>query len=293
MLVVRAIHGSDVAGGFVPSISVTVALVLSVLSLVLLIYFIHHVSSSIQASRIVRVIADDMSDTIPRLYPSGTGEVLDHERRPIPQERHATLAIERSGYIQTLDLNGLLQCAACDDLVIELIAKPGGHLVTGDPVARIQSRNELSADAVKAILNAFLMGGERTAEQEIRFQFQQLTDVIIRALSPGINDPFTALNGIHELAASLSLMIRRARVAHGRQDKDGVLRLIVPTPTVSEILDGTVGHIAIYGAAHRFVMGGLRRVLDVVERNAPGSAELETVQQLRDELDRRENAKSL
>ena len=76
VLVVRAIRGSDQAGGFVPAVSVTTAILLAVFSLMLLIYFIHHVSASIQASHIVTTIAEDMSEAIPKLYPSETGEGL-------------------------------------------------------------------------------------------------------------------------------------------------------------------------------------------------------------------------
>ncbi len=143
----------------------------------------------------------------------------------------------------------------------------------------------------KQIVDAFLLGGERTPIQDIRYRFQQLTDVVIRALSPGINDPFTAINGIDELASGLSLLAERRRAVEKRQDDRGVLRLIAPTATVGEILEETVGHIAIYGAGDRFVMAGLRRVLDIVEQSAKGDSETATVLRLRKDLDRREQTK--
>lgn len=295
VLVVRAIRGSDVSGGFVPAISVTTAIVLAVISLILLIYFIHHISASIQASHIVRVIADDMSDAIPNLYPSETGEPLE---QPPAIDRwrsrgEATLTIHRSGYLQTIDLDSLLHLAAQRDLVIEAAVRPGDHLVSGELVARILGCCELDPETIKEVLGSFLVGGERTAEQDIRYQFQQLTDVVVRALSPGINDPFTAINGIDELAVGASELMRRNRVAHHRQDKDGTLRLIVPTPSISEVLEITVGHIAIYGAGDRFVMSGLRRVLQIVERDARGADEQATIHRLRAELNRREEAKAV
>ena len=106
----------------------------------------------------------------------------------------------------------------------------------------------------------------------------------------GINDPFTALNGIDELASGLSQLARRPRVAEKRHDETGVLRLIVPRPQIAEILEHTVGHIAIYAAADRFVMGGLHRVLDVVKPDLQGDRERDTVLTLREELDRRAGA---
>jgi uncharacterized membrane protein len=109
----------------------------------------------------------------------------------------------------------------------------------------------------------------------------------VRALSPGINDPFTAINGIDELAAGISQLARQARPAEKRHDESGELRLVVPKATVAEILDTTVGHIAIYAAADRFVMAGLHRVLDVVEPDLRGDLERSGLRTLREELNRR------
>jgi len=151
----------------------------------------------------------------------------------------------------------------------------------------------LEGKALKQIVKAFLLGGERTPTQDIRYQFQQLTDVVVRALSPGINDPFTALNGIDELASGMALLAERARPAEMRQDDKGVLRLTLPTPTVGEILEETVGHIAIYGAGDRFVMAGLRRVLDVVESRVNDADNLAILVRLRENLATLEQSKSI
>lgn len=147
--------------------------------------------------------------------------------------------------------------------------------------------------ALKQIVKAFILGGERTPTQDIRYQFQQLTDVVVRALSPGINDPFTALNGIDELASGMALLADRARPAEMRQDNNGVLRLTLPTPTVGEILEETVGHIGIYGAGDRFVMAGLRRVLNAVESRVNDADDLAILVRLRENLATLEQSKSI
>ncbi len=134
-------------------------------------------------------------------------------------------------------------------------------------------------------MRSFLLGGERTAAQDIRYQFQQLTEVIVRSLSPGINDPFTAIIGIDQLATSISQFARQPRAVAARQDADGVLRMIASVPEVSAVLDSTVGHIAIYASRDRFVMAGLRRLLDLVEPDLRGDAECRTLARLRQELD--------
>src|SRR5581483_3685009 len=279
VLVVRAIRGSDVSGGFVPAVSVTGSIALSLASLILLVYFIHHVSASIQASHIVRVIAEDLAEAIPKLYPSSTGAAIEKPTKSdLAQGReHLTVKIPKSGYLQMIDVDMLLRIAAEHDLVIELLVKPGDHHVKGSEAAHLWGTNALPDKLLKRVVGAFEIGGERTPTQDIRFQFQQLTDVIVRALSPGINDPFTAINGIDELASGTLLLAQQARVGPERKDAKGVVRITVLTPALGEVLEATVGHIAIYGAGDRFVMAGLRRVLDIVERCVATDSEMETL----------------
>ena len=293
VLVVRAIRGSDFSGGFVPAIAITVAITLSLISLVMLVYFVHHVSSSIQASHIVSTISKDLQTAIPKLYPARLGQpaTQQHQLAEARTGEPSTIAIVEDGYLQTVDLQNLLAVAETSELFLELKQKPGDHVVSGATVVIVWGATTLNEKTVKRIQAAFLVGPERTPAQDIRYQFQQLTDVVVRALSPGINDPFTAVNGIDELASGLALLARQPRIPEERQDDQGVLRLLVPRPQISDILQDTVGHIAVYGAGDPFVMARLRAVLDIVAPDLHGATELEELRILRHELDRREQAK--
>lgn len=295
VLVVRAVRGTEVSGGFVPAISVTVGIALSIASLVLLVYFIHHISASIQASHILRVIAADMEGAIMKLYPSETGQPLEDSSVPrvLVERGRMPLSIKASGYLQVIDLEALLALAVEQDVTFELLIKPGDHLVAGTRIAIAWGVRELPQQALERVIRAFLLGGERTPAQDIRYQFQQVTDVVIRALSPGINDPFTAINGIDELTSGTAALARRSRVVEKRQDEHGVLRLIAPATTIGEVLQQTVGHIVIYAAGDRFVMARLRRLLDTVECDLRDAPERATLGWLRAELDRREQTKSV
>ncbi|MEO6828439.1 MAG: DUF2254 domain-containing protein, partial [Acidobacteriaceae bacterium] len=283
VLVVRTIRGTDISGGFVPSISVTVAIGLALASLVLLVYFIHHISTSIQASHIVRVISEDMGDSILRLYPGGSGDpAANPDRlRGLRERESMSIASPRSGYLESLDVDELLEVATHQDVVLEVVFKPGDHLVERDEIVRVWGAGQLPDKPIERIQNSFLFGGERTPLQDIRYQFQQLTEVVIRALSPGINDPFTAVNGIDELTTGMALLARQPRPNGERQDRDGHLRLILSTPQVPEILEESVGHIATYGAGDRFVMARLRRLLAIVAPDLHGENELRTLARLR------------
>lgn len=286
VLVVRAIRGSDVSGGFVPAVSVTCAIALSLISLMLLIYFIHHVSASIQASHIIRVIAEELEAAIPKLYPSETGTSADREESlgSFEKNEQTIVGLNMSGYLQTVDLDTLLKVACEQDLLLRLLIKPGDHLLAGAPVAEVWKAGIWQEEDKRTVVEAFYVGRERTPAQDIRYHFQQLTDVVVRALSPGINDPFTAANGVDELAAGMLLFVRRARARERRQDSEGRVRLIVPSPDAGEILRDTVGHIAIYAAHDEYVAASLRRVLDVVCPFLNTKADLAAIAQLREVL---------
>jgi uncharacterized membrane protein len=288
VLVVRAIRGTDFSGGFVPGISITVAIFLAVLSLVLLIYFIHHVSASIQASQILRVIADEIDDSVKRLYPSESGEPA--QGRPdftsLARRGQMGLSLARGGYVQAIDLDRLLRIAAEQDIAFELSIKPGDHLIPESVVAEIWGADKLPEKEMGNIRKAFEIAPERTPTQDIRYTFQQLTDVIVRALSPGINDPFTAINGIDILASGAVLMARCGYVRGPRKDNNGVTRLIAPATNLGALLEETVGHIGLYGGKDRFVMAALRRVLDLAGKEIVDPGEQKTIARLRAELDR-------
>lgn len=111
---------------------------------------------------------------------------------------------------------------------------------------------------------------------------------MVRALSPGINDPFTAINGIDELASGLSLLARRPRGQEWREGQGGELRLFAAKPQVNEILRDTLGHIAIYASGDHFVMSRLRRVLSIVDHDLKTDAERLESKNLKIEFDRRE-----
>ncbi len=175
--------------------------------------------------------------------------------------------------METIDLDTLLKVATKSDLFIRVLAKPGDHLVQQMPIVTVSSESLIRDECVKKITGAFMVGQARTPAQDVRYHFQQLTDVVVRALSPGINDPFTAINGIDVLASALALLARRSRIGEQRQDEQGTPRLFVPVPKLAGILKATVGHIAIYAKDDPFVMAKLWDVLEIIEPDLTESEE--------------------
>lgn len=292
VLVVRDIRGSDFSGGFVPAIAITVAIAMSLISLVMLVYFVHHVSSSIQASHIVSTISKDMEESIPRLYPSNAGGPVP-AGRSLKEERgqpNFTVRARKNGYVETIDIDALLEIASQHDFFLEIVSRPGDYLVHQAPVAKLWSDAPIGDKLKDKLLESFLVGTARTPTQDIRYQFQQLTDVVVRALSPGINDPFTAINGIDALTSSLTLLARRCRIPKRRQDSRGIPRLLVAETQIPEILYATVGHIAVYASSDPFVLSKLQLVLDVLEPALTETSEFAALHTLRSQLSREQRA---
>ncbi len=296
VLVVRAIRGSDYGGGFVPAISITFGIFLTLVSLLCLVYFIHHVSTSIQASHIIKVIAGNLDEEIDRLYPTTAGKpdvsADTVEIKSASDDECLPVQLNADGYLDTVDLERLLELASRHDCLVELLVKPGDFVLGDDAVARIQANGPLDDETNNDFCGAFALSSERTPTQDIRYGYQQLTDVIVRALSPGINDPFTAVNGIDELTGKLLRMVKRPKPAVGRKDADGHLRLVTPPPGNGELLDQTVGHIGVYAASDRFVMARLRLLLDKLEPHLVTHDEMVAVARLRTELRKREAAEA-
>jgi uncharacterized membrane protein len=292
VLIVRSIRGSDY-GGFVPAISITVGILLTLVSLLSLVYFIHHVSESIQASHIINSIAVDTEQSIRNLYPSSIGEPHgEADLKEIKLRGVGSIALTKSGYIRSIILSQLSDLARKRDVVLEVVVAPGDFVLPGQIAAYIYSSQSLTGEEIDESRDAFLLGGERTPIDDIRYQFQQLTDIVVRALSPGINDPFTAINGIDRMTSALVQIARRPRPSAYRFDEDGHLLLVAHRPELGDLLRETIAHISIYAAGDRFVMAGLYRALDVLEPDLQTDEERSTLLEVRDELSCREAAEA-
>lgn len=292
VFVVRAIRGAE--DGFVPAVSVTVAIALSVVSLVLLVVFVHHISASIKASHILQVIREDLDSALAGLFPSCSGRAYGMQVNMDLLARNGSMEVtcDTSGYLQYIDMDTLIELARRNRVVIEIKVMPGDHLISCSTVAHILGADSIEQQQVESIAGAFVVGWERTPAQDIRYQFQQLTQVVVRSLSPGINDPFTAITGIDQIATGISQVVRQGPVVRARTDDQGELRVIASSPELDDLLQETVGHIAIYAGNDRFVMAGLRRVLDQAEPYVTRDEDRQCVTQLRRLLSKLEHKSS-
>lgn len=175
-----------------PRLAVSGSLGLGLASLGVLIYFIHHLSSSIQIDRVMSMIVRETLEVIDDLYPDQSGYQESEERCPNPPAWAVPLPSDRSGYIQEIDPDALVQAATQKDLVILFIKSVGHHVVSGTPIAWVWHRSAdhlLSEPGLEeAIRDSVQVGFERTMLQDVPFGIRRLVDIGNKALSSAIND---------------------------------------------------------------------------------------------------------
>jgi uncharacterized membrane protein len=199
LLVLRSIR-SDGRGDFVPYISVTLGIILALLSVAVLIYFIHHIAVMIQAPTVIAIVADELDQGIERLFPEKLGDRAAQRVTADPlipsdfESRAKPIAATDDGYIQTIDSDGLLDIAKKKELLLRLNYRPGDFVVQGDSLLIVWPAERVQEETGKELNDAIIVGADRSPTQDLKFTIDQLVEVAVRALSTGINDPFTAIN---------------------------------------------------------------------------------------------------
>jgi uncharacterized membrane protein len=220
---------ADERGGpFIPHISVTVALALLIVDLGVLIYFIHHVATSIQVTDVVRGIARDLSTAIDDLAIApaerrGDPPTTETLRRDDPD--YAEIPAVASGYLQAVDHSELVQIGQEMDAVIGLAHRPGHFLVKGRPLAYVWPAGAGSAVG-RELERAHAVGPYRTVRQDLQFAIDQLVEIAIRALSPAVNDTFTALTCVDWLGDGLCKITATGLPDGISRDSEGRVRVI-------------------------------------------------------------------
>ena len=268
LLVIRTIRGLEDTR-VVPHLSVTVGVLLAIANLGVLIYFIHHVAMSIRADQVIAAVGHDLDGAIAHLFPAQLGQGLVEQTAatalapPLAAPDALPIALDHDGYLQVLDVDTLMALAAAHDLVMLLLRRPGDFIVADEPVALVWPAERVDEAVCGAIAGAFILGRERSAQQDVLFVVNQLVEVAARALSPGINDPFTAITCLDRLGAMLCRMARRPLPDGRRYDADGRLRVVAAPIRFAELVDAAFDQIRHYGRDNLVVMG---RLLDTIAR---------------------------
>jgi uncharacterized membrane protein len=246
----------------VPLFTAYVAAYGSLVSLAVFLYLIDHVGHMVRPSGALRTVVTLGREVIERVYPmywTDPRPTLQETANDWAGEPARLIASSGDGVIQAFDAQGLVSLAHRADCVIELVPQVGDSMAAGDPLFRVLGGAGLSADA---LCQSVALGDERTFEQDPLFAFRILVDIASKGLSPGINDPTTAVLAIDQIHHLLRNVGRRC-LSDGRvRDASGRLRLVYRTPDWEDFVYLAVTEIRHFGRSSIQVARRLRAMLE-------------------------------
>ena len=214
LMVLRSVRGTE-EGVFVPHMAITGAIALALACVGMLIFFVHHVASRINSETVIELVYRDLHNSLLQLTSEKSPPA------PPPQEYWAggsRIADERSGFIQQMDETAIADWAEEQQVAVRLRARTGDFVFPGAALATVVPPSD---DAAEVIGSALALGPYPTASMDLEFAVTQLVDIAVRALSPGINDPNTAIRVLDHLGAALCVIVGRylsngVTLRHGR-----------------------------------------------------------------------------
>jgi uncharacterized membrane protein len=248
LLILRTIRGENY-NFFVPELSITIGIILAIFSIGVLIYFIHHASTIIQVSHVIESVSTDLDHAINRLFPEKLGQgkpELTTQAGDVPDSfdlEACPVSATDEGYLQAIDNGKVMGIAQRHDLLLRIKSRPGKFVVKDSDLVLVSPKERIDPKLADEIVNTFVLGRERTEQQDIEFPINQLVEIALRALSPSMNDPFTAIRCIDRLSAALSRLAQRQFPSPYRYDDEQKLRVIVDPVTFEMLIDDAFNQI--------------------------------------------------
>ena len=239
LIVLRTIRGGD-ESGFIPSLAVFFGVVLAIGGIAVLIFFIHHIASSIQASNIVASVAAETMEAVDRLFPEKLGHGPfdsdeDQALLPLPDRSWQAVPAQGNGYIQSVDNAALLRLAREHKTIVRMERGIGEFVVHDTKLASLALATPPEDEIISALQAAYSIHRHRTVEQDSAFGVRQIVDMALRALSPGINDTTTAVMCVDYLTAILACLASRP-IPSTRRYEEGELRVITIGSTFASMV---------------------------------------------------------
>ncbi len=219
-------------------VSVSIAIGLVLLSLALLVFFLHFLARSIIAESVIERVGKELSSLWDELEPVPEQPGLDAKAQ-LPGDYRTGAALfgpRRDGYVATIDFPQLVQLAEREDVLIGLDFGPGDYVVQDGLGIGVYPASRSSRQMRVAVQKAITIAYQRTPAQDPEFSVRHLVEIGVRALSPGVNDPYTAVAVINQLSTSLCRLMGRALPAGQLHDTQGRLRVLCRRPTYSTLV---------------------------------------------------------
>lgn len=261
-IVLREVRSGTGGDEFVPAISIGVAFSLMLISLGVFIRYVNHVAQSIRAGSVISTVSKATRAVLDEQLPDRQDEAQARSWRP-----YRTILSPKAGLLRSFDGEALVELARRCDVVMELVPGVGGFVPEGAPLVRVLGDpSELREEDV---IGQISLGEERTMHQDPTFGLRQLVDIAERALSPGMNDPTTAVQVIDQIHNLLRYTMFRVFPTGRHTDVDGTVRLVVPVVTWVDMLRLGVEEIRHYGTGSIQVSRRLRVMLEDLLSVAP------------------------
>ena len=253
---------------FVPQVAVTTAYVLALVSVLTLVVFLAHLARQIRVEWMLREVHADTSVTMNNVLVDaplpGTASPVTP---PVP-DNAVPLCATASGFFTSLDESTLLAATIKAGAVVQVDRCPGDSLIAGTPIAHAWPGettgplHDSQLEDLQACVGAAVdVGFERTAAQDIAFGLRQIVDVTVKALSPGVNDPTTAVHGLGHISALLCKAAGKDLGPRLLRDRDGEVRVVLRRPDFAQLLELAVAQPRRYGAADPDVLSRLAMLL--------------------------------
>lgn len=253
MLVLRTVRGVE-ERDFVPHVAVTGALLLALVSLAAFIYFVHRVSSSIQASSIIARVGAELEATIERLFPKREARAGQPEMLDGFDAAGCKIAARSSGYVQSIDTQALVELARANDARIRLHCRPGDFVFHGMALATLSAKPTGRDGLDGKLCDAIGLGADRTPVQDVEFGVDQLVEIALRALGSAANDPYTVVACIDRLCSAFALFGQRTAPGAVHRDEAGTPRLELRQASCAELVGNAFDKLRQYGAASATVL---------------------------------------
>lgn len=256
---------------FIPSISILVAILFAMVNIILLIVFIHQIATSIQADKVIADISILISKQVKTIFPEEMGdEIIDDEEIDVTAElsgykEKIALKSNKSGYIRYIESDGLIAMVKNYNSLLILNHRPGDYIVKGMEIGEIYSNDSLEKENIDLLLNKFIFGKTKTSQQDIEFSIHQMVEIAARALSPGVNDPYTAIACIDNLTTTMSYLARVKFPSKYRYDDDEKLRVVASVLDFEGVLDAAFNQIRQFSGGSTAVIIRLMKALTVIQ----------------------------
>lgn len=260
---------------YVPNIAVTGAVVLALVSIGFLIFFINHAARSIQASVIIDGVTRDTLDVVRDTFPE---RLREGERAHTPaagdytggrEDEPRRIGARAAGYIQSVDTRALRNLARQRQLLVQLEVDIGRYVLPGDDIMSVWPASDVDDDIVRELRDALLLGIERTPHQDLKLGVIELMDIAVKAMSPSVNDPTTALNAIDRMGEILLELAWRRRGDHVETSPDGRPLLITRRPELDDTVGIAFDQVRHYAAGNPTVAIAMIRLLGRLADLAP------------------------